>query len=401
MRSLFISYDGMTDPLGRSQVIPYVAGLAGLGHEMTILSAEKPGTETHPIASLLASRKISWEHIPYHKKPPILSSVFDLSRLARKAEALHEKNPFDVIHCRSVLPGMVGLKMKRKHGIPFIFDSRGFWADERVEGGVWNRKNPIYDGIYRYFKKIEKELLHEAAHTITLTHLGRDEILSWKLQREPKIQVIPCCADLELFSRNSLDPSRVENLRSKVGLRQDDWVLVYLGSTGTWYLLTEMLSFFKRLLLRNPNARFLFITGDAKTRIWGEARKIGIDPSRLLIYRADREEVPYYLSLAKLGISFIKPAYSKKASSPTKLGEMLGMGLPVVMNANVGDSDWIASHYTIGPLVSDLSDRGYDAALQQLGDTFRIPPEKIRDAAKDYFSLKRGVALYHEVYVSL
>ena len=38
MRALYISYDGMTDPLGRSQVLPYLEGLAKRGHEITLVS---------------------------------------------------------------------------------------------------------------------------------------------------------------------------------------------------------------------------------------------------------------------------------------------------------------------------------------------------------------------------
>ena len=39
---LFISYDGMTDVLGQSQVIPYLAGLTKMGYTFTILSCDKP-----------------------------------------------------------------------------------------------------------------------------------------------------------------------------------------------------------------------------------------------------------------------------------------------------------------------------------------------------------------------
>ena len=40
-RILFISYDGMTDPLGQSQVIPYLQGLSKHGYEIFLLSCEK------------------------------------------------------------------------------------------------------------------------------------------------------------------------------------------------------------------------------------------------------------------------------------------------------------------------------------------------------------------------
>ena len=40
-RVLYISYDGMTDPLGQSQVIPYLQGLTGKGYHFSLVSFEK------------------------------------------------------------------------------------------------------------------------------------------------------------------------------------------------------------------------------------------------------------------------------------------------------------------------------------------------------------------------
>ena len=40
--ALYLSYDGMCDPLGGSQVLPYVVGLARLGHRLDLISFEKP-----------------------------------------------------------------------------------------------------------------------------------------------------------------------------------------------------------------------------------------------------------------------------------------------------------------------------------------------------------------------
>ena len=41
-RVLFISYNGMLDPLGQSQVIPYLRELAKRGVRFTLLSFERP-----------------------------------------------------------------------------------------------------------------------------------------------------------------------------------------------------------------------------------------------------------------------------------------------------------------------------------------------------------------------
>ena len=146
MKALYISYDGMTDPLGQSQVIPYLEGLAREGFVITLLSFEKksPFQKHHvEIAEQLENAGIRWEVIKYSKKPPVFSTVFDLLRMKRKAYTLHKKENFRIIHCRSYISAFVGLWMKRKFGTRFIFDMRGFWSDERVEGGIWNLRNPV------------------------------------------------------------------------------------------------------------------------------------------------------------------------------------------------------------------------------------------------------------------
>ncbi len=42
-------------------------------------------------------------------------------------------------------------------------------------------------------------------------------------------------------------------------------------------------------------------------------------------------------------MAFIKPCRSKAASSPTKVGEYLAAGLPVIANAGIGDLDGLLS----------------------------------------------------------
>ena len=54
---------------------------------------------------------------------------------------------------------MIGLALKIKYGVKFIFDMRGFWADERLDGNIWNRNNILFKQIYQFFKSKEKQLL--------------------------------------------------------------------------------------------------------------------------------------------------------------------------------------------------------------------------------------------------
>ena len=114
---LFISYDGMTDPLGQSQVIPYLAGLTQYGYKFTILSCDKPkkyADHKEYVMNLLKPYSIKWVSIPYHRKPPVLSSVYDVMMLKRKAKQLHAKEKFDMVHTRPGVPALIGLWMKKK-----------------------------------------------------------------------------------------------------------------------------------------------------------------------------------------------------------------------------------------------------------------------------------------------
>ncbi len=403
-RLLYVSYDGMTDSLGQSQVIPYLVGLAAHGHQIHLLSCEKPERfqkSEGEIRNLLASHNIIWHPIAYHKRPPILSTVWDIDRLKRAAISLHHQHAFELLHCRSYIAAMVGLLFKQRFGVRFIFDMRGFYADERVDGGLWKLNNPIYRAVYHYFKAREREFLLAADQIVTLTHLAREEILRWALPGKTlQIEVIPCCVDLDHFSRAKVTTKQQQTLRASLGLNADDFVVTYLGSIGTWYMLPEMLQFFVALTQHQPRAKFFFITPDDPTQILETAARAGIAADRLIIVAATRSEVPPLLSLSTIGLFFIKPTYSKMASSPTKLGELLSMGIPVVMNANVGDSKWIHQHFDIGETVDGFTQAEYQRVIANLEKVVALSPTSLRHAAEAYFSLSRGVDLYRGIYDS-
>ena len=202
---LYISYDGMTDPLGQSQVIPYLIGLTKSGYSFTLLSCEKEENfqqHQQKIQQILSENNIHWQPISYTKKPPVFSTIYDVFRIIKHAKKLHREKQFSIVHCRSYIAALVGMKMKKQLGVKFIFDMRGLWADERVDGKLWNLKNPLFLLVYNYFKKKEKAFLEHADYTISLTQNAKDELHSWKhIQHQPiKIEVIPCCVDLALVA---------------------------------------------------------------------------------------------------------------------------------------------------------------------------------------------------------
>ena len=250
--------------------------------------------------------------------------------MRRLAERLHAERPFDLVHCRSYLPALVGLRMKRRHGLPFVFDMRGFWADERVEGGLWNLSNPALRVVYRYFKSMESELLAEAAHIVSLTDEAKKILLARRPADDagPSISVIPCCVDFDAFAPVNSDARTAA--RAALGIADEATVAAYLGSFGSWYMTDEMMDFFRVQLERDSSSIFLIVSRDPPARLHAAAARRGIPPERLIIRPATRAEVPKLVAAADYGLFFIMPVFSKKASSPTKMGELLALELPIV-----------------------------------------------------------------------
>lgn len=378
---LYLTYDGLTDPLGQSQILPYLVGLSQRGYFFTVISFEKAAefeSKKQTIEGICMKSNITWIPQIYHKNPPIMSTVYDLWVLYRVVSRLLKSAPFKIIHCRSYLTALIGLRMKEKRGVKFVFDMRGFWADERVDGGIWALKNPLYRFVFRYFKAKEKSFLNSSDHVISLTETAKNYLLKHFEINEKKVTVIPCSVDLDLFNpRNFTDHER-SALRKKLGLDEGDFVVLYLGSLGTWYMYSEMVTAFEALKKTKPNAKFLFVTPD------GDKVERRND---FLVAKATRSQVPLYCSLAQVAIMFIKPSFSKMASSATKMAEVMAMGVPVVTNRGWGDVEIFAHQCehiqfdTIKPLAQE-----------------NPPIQKITDFAVEQFSLDGAINGYQNVY---
>jgi glycosyltransferase involved in cell wall biosynthesis len=399
---LFISYDGLTDPLGQSQILPYLMGLTRHGYEFTILSCEKPQRykdRKEAIEEIIKGYPIHWVPLQYHKKPPILSSVYDYQNMWRTARKLQIQKKFDLVHTRSGIATLVALKLKKKFGVRYLNDVRGFWADERVDGNLWDLKNPVYRSVYKFFKEKETECFRVNDYTTCLTYKAKEQILSWNLLKNPEnITVIPCSVDLDLFNPAAVQQEKVEELKQKLGIRPDDVVISYVGSIGTWYMIDEMMRFFQVFLRREPRVKFLMLINGSeheKVRIYIE--KYGIPDANVILTETVRKNIPVYLGCCHYSVFFIKPCFSKLSSSPTKHGEVMALGLPVITNTGVGDLEEIVEKYDSGFLVRHFTDEEYEEIINKLLTT-QFDKEKIRQGAFEFYSLQNALERYASVY---
>lgn len=393
----------MTDPLGQSQVIPYLIGLSKAGYQITLLSCEKKEKfedQGQFIGQLLKENNISWEHVYFTSFPPIFAKFYDLNKIKRKAVQLHQSTNFTLVHCRSYVAAAVGYYLKRKFGIKFLFDIRGFWVDERVDGGLWNLKNPIYRQAYTTYKKKEADYIGAADTIVSLTENGKSEMQTWASYKNTPIDIIPCCADYDLFSLQTKQEKDAS--KSDLGFEKNDFIISYLGSIGTWYMLNEMIDFFRLIKKNYHNAKFLFVSNGEEAVIYATAKTMGISTNDIKIVNAKRKDVPKFMKASDISLSFIKPAYSKKSSSPTKLGELLAMGIPVICNRKIGDVDDIITNTKGGLLIDDFSVKSFESAVENLPKYLSgYSSTEIRELSKKYYDLNEGIEKYKKIYLRL
>lgn len=390
---LYVSYDGMLEPLGQSQVIAYLERLAG-ERCIHLLSFEKREDWADPdrrerCGSRLRAAGIHWHPRRYHKRPSALATAWDIGIGTISALWLVLRHRLRIVHARSYVAAVIALAIKQLTGVRFVFDMRGFWADERVDGVLWPR-----DGrMYRVAKWFERKFLLQADHVVSLTHaaVAEMEVFDYLQGRMPPVTVIPTCADLSRFVQ-------IESARDP-----RHFTMGYVGSAGTWYLFDATVAAFRHLKDLRPDARLLIVNRGEHALIRGKLKAGGVDPADFELREADPVEIPGLMARMDATTFFIKPVFSKQASAPTKLGEFLGCGIPCLANAGVGDMAGILREDRVGVAVDSMDEASLRQGVEALLLLCAESGVRARcvESAQRRFSLEEGVRRYAAIYRSL
>ncbi len=397
-RVLYISYDGVLEPLGESQVVAYLERLTDRA-AITLLTFEKPAdladrARTEAMAARLAGAGIDWITRRYHKRPPVLSTVLDIVAGCRVARRW-ARHGGGIVHARGYVPALIALDAKRRRGARFLFDMRGFWVDEKVEAGHW----PAGGVLYRAGKWCERRFFASADAIVSLTAAGVREFPALgRVRAGVPIAVIPTCADLDRFTPGAPDAAR----REALGLG-DAPVAGCVGTLSNWYLRQETLAFLAALSRRLPRLKTLIVTREDHRRLRADAERAGVPADRLVVARAGFDEMPELIRQIDIGVFFIRVCFSKRASAATKLAEFLGCGVPVVINDGIGDSGDLVRSAGAGVVLERAEAARFDAAVDAVVRLLDDPatPARCRAAALRTFSLAQGVASYGTLYEQL
>ena len=391
---LYISYDGMLEPLGQSQVICYLEQIS-VQRKIYLISFEKKHdlrgeSQLDTIRKRIEGAGITWIRLRYHKTPTLLATFFDVVIGCIIAAYLVYRHRIIIVHARSYVASLIALFLKKISSVKFIFDMRGFWIDERVDAGLWKD----HGVIYKCAKRIEQEFFLRSDHIVSLTNTAVADIenLPYLKKCNLSISVIPTCVDTNHFA--------VSEQTSEFGAA---FVLGYVGSVGTWYLFDHVLQCFARLLVRNPDAILFIVNRNQHGAINVLLEQFKIPAVSVRLIKVEHADMPKIMARMNAGIFFIKNTFSKRASSPTRLAEYLSLGLPCLTNSGIGDVDQVLTKNEIGILVRSYSDLDLDDAMNRLimlSRSYQIR-ERCRMVAEQEFSLVEGVRRYETIYQGL
>jgi glycosyltransferase involved in cell wall biosynthesis len=392
LAALYVCYLGLDDPLVQTQVVAYLRGLSAGGHTIHLATFEKGRLHRRrrrDLTQRMARQGISWHGLRYHKRPSLPATVYDVLTGALASAYLIRRHRLDVLHARSHMPAAMALVARRLCSFQLLFDIRGLMAEEYADAGTWKQGSLPF----RLTKRVEAVAIREAAGAVVLTERVRRLLFA---DDDERVQVIPCCVDIEQVEACGSQRSAV---REQLGLGERP-ILIYVGKFAGWYMQSEMVEFFALAHEALPDLHFLVLSQSDHEVIFAEFERLALPSDTWTITRAAPEDVGAYLAAADAAIAFIRPCHSKLSSSPTKIGEYLAAGLPVITGPEIGDVDALIAEYDCGVVLDSFDaselERGVVALRSRMTDAAQ--PAKCRRAAESLSLDRVGVSRYRDLY---
>lgn len=384
--------------MGNSQIIPYILGLnQNKDYNFTIISFEKK-VIPNSLIELISRNNIKWYRLKFTPKYFFLLKLLDLMKIIFFPLLVIFFSKIDLVHCRGQLPALPGLIAKKILNKKFIFDCRGLWADERLDNESWDKKNYIHNFTYNFFKKLENLFFKFSDHNVVLTLKLRNSLIEIYKFNISQFSIIPCCANFNHFK--IYKNSQIIKKKKDLGISEHDFVIGYFGSISNIYHPNEMINFFQFCKMIQKKTIIIFFSDNFEYLKNNTYKFKELNETDFMLIKSNYENLPIYYNLCDLTLSFVKKTEARKASSPTKIGESLACGVPVLSNKGIGDLDTHLNFNDLSIIDVNKNDelKKISILTQKIKD---IDREEIRNLAQKYYDLDIAINKYKEIYKAL
>ena len=330
--------------------------------------------------------------IVYHRLPePSRRGLNSPTYMERSAKvighAIRQHRPSCVISASNHQTALPACIAARQHGIPFVYEVRGFWEITRLSREPEFINDPAFVMQVYY----ETAAAKAADHVLTLTGPMKDELIKRGVDEE-SITLAPNSCDPLQFTPRPKD----RGLLSRLGIPNDVPVIGYIGSfvqyEGLEHLVEAAVELrdrgldFRLLLVGNENA-----SGSERGPITEEilriSEKAGLGDRLLLPGRVPHDQVDAYYSIIDIAPFPRKPQPVTEMVSPMKPLEAFAMEKAVVVSSVKALEEMVQHNLTglifkkgdIGDLAEKLAQLITDAGLRErLGKAGRAWVERER-----------------------
>jgi hypothetical protein len=391
---LAITFDGVLQPIGYSQVARVVIGLARRGVPYALVSMERErdlADRAHVarVRARLDEAGVPWQPAPFAEGGGGGAMALNVARAFVAAARTARRVSPGVVHARAFAGAVVARALRVVHRCPYLLDVRAYWIDEQVEEGRRFRA----PGAYRAAKALERDLVASAAGFVTLTALQADDVRSGVLgpPRGQPIEVIPPCADYDEFTLDAAPPPELARFAGEAPL------VAIIGALNRSYLLAESVRL-ARLVLARSAAKLVVLSAQAAA--WGAVLDAGGVPrDRVLLTSVRHDRMPQWMPHLGSAILLLRSPFAKRASMPTKLAEFFASGVrPLQHGCNSEVSAWVRRAGS-GLVLDDVSEPALEAAADVVasGAPDRAALRRAREATRGHFSLESGLDRYQRI----
>ncbi len=364
----YLSMDPVTSTVGASQVVAYIRRLADRGVLVHLHSFEYRPDERLRLE--FEEQGVQWTAHRYGKGGTLggLSRVIRLARSIRGAQ---------LVHARSDMAAAAAMLARVDR---WLWDVRSFWADQKVATGVFSQRSPQA----RLFRRIEQEAARRSTRILGLTASAIGELeRRYGSSVSDRAAVVTTCVDRQRF--------KIFPLPATGPVR-----LLLAGTLNRYYDVPLMIEFVRAVARRTTVELVVAAPGETS---WDEE----LARAGATFTRVEPIEMPALVASCHAGLSVCRDdaGVSLLAAMPTKIGEFLAVGRPVVVNAGLVDAAKMLRERATGTVLG--AGVGVDEAAEHLLGLLADEETGIRAAglAADHFDLDDGVDVLAKVYRDL
>lgn len=360
----YITIDSLSEGVGSSQITPLISRLSTSGLKICLISFEKQAT-SNEIKDRILSLGVDWKLHPFGSS----GLIGGLNRLNTIRRIIPKTN---LIHARSDIPAVAGISSDQA---PVLWDVRSLWADQKV----MIHKNLVHSSLYHSYRRLESIAAHRSLGMSTLTSAVVPILEDRNIKLPAHRAVVPTAVDLSRFLLSLYFP------QIKAAL--------FSGTYNDYYDLDLSARFIEELRKK------IDIEVHWARPLESNKTKLGVGESKVI--PSSQLEMSSLIPNYSFGMSVCRldAGPSLTAAMPTKIGEFLACGRPVVVNKGLGDMDAFVNEFNAGVILDGTSINLAESA-EKLISLIADPdtPKRCRSLAEKYFSMDSGAEKYIDLY---